>query len=103
MVKEARARGLKAPVLLMGYYNPFLAYGLKSLMAACVASGVDGFIVCDLPPEEGVELIALSAEHGLSYVPLLTPTSTEERIARLAASARRRPLYTSFLIWQAAS
>jgi hypothetical protein len=47
--------------------------------------------VCDLPPEEGVELIALSAEHGLSYVPMLTPTSTEERIARLAASA------TSFL------
>ena len=53
MVKEARALGLTVPVVFMGYYNPFLAYGLDALMKDCVSHGVDGFIIVDLPPEEG--------------------------------------------------
>ena len=89
--KEARNQGLTKPVILMGYYNPFLAFGLEALMKECVASGVCGFIVVDLPPEEGANFVALCAAYGLSYVPLLTPTSTDDRIAKLAATA------TSFL------
>jgi len=85
--KAAVAKGLTTPVILMGYYNPFLAYGLKRLMEDCVASGVAGFIVVDLPPEEGAEFVALCAEYKLSYVPLLTPTSTDERIQQLASVA----------------
>lgn len=54
MVKAARARGLKAPVLLMGYYNPLLSYGEERLLKDCHASGVNGFIVVDLPPEEAI-------------------------------------------------
>lgn len=54
MVKEARARGLKAPVMLMGYYNPLLSYGEERLLQDCQTSGVNGFIVVDLPPEEAV-------------------------------------------------
>lgn len=54
MVKEARSRGLKAPVMLMGYYNPLLSYGEERLLQDCQASGVNGFIVVDLPPEEAV-------------------------------------------------
>ena len=89
--KEAVSKGLKAPVILMGYYNPFLTFGLEKLMKECKKSGVAGFIVVDLPPEEGQSFVQLCAKHGLSYVPLLTPTSTNERIAQLAATA------TSFL------
>ena len=85
--KAARAKGLTAPVILMGYYNPFLAFGLDALMKASVESGVNGFIVVDLPPEEGAEFVKLCSEHGLSYVPLLTPTSTDERIKHLASVA----------------
>ena len=91
MTKAARAQGLKAPVILMGYYNPFLAFGLERLMGECKSSGVNGFIVVDLPPEEGAEFVRLCGTNGLSYVPLLTPTSTEARLADLTASA------TSFL------
>ncbi|KAJ3373707.1 tryptophan synthetase [Kappamyces sp. JEL0680] len=80
-VKEARARGLKVPVVFMGYYNPFLNYGEKLLMQDCKASGVDGFIVVDLPPEEAVKFRDLTAEFG--YIPLITPTTGEERIKRL--------------------
>ena len=86
-VKTARARGLTVPTILMGYYNPFLAYGLENLMAESAASGVSGFIVVDLPPEEGAEFVALCNKAGLSYVPLITPTSTDERIAQLSSVA----------------
>lgn len=54
MVKEARSKGLRAPVLLMGYYNPLLSYGEERLLRDCQESGVNGFIVVDLPPEEAV-------------------------------------------------
>lgn len=54
MVKKARDRGLKAPVLLMGYYNPLLRYGEERLLQDCQAVGVNGFIVVDLPPEEAI-------------------------------------------------
>lgn len=54
MVKEARSRGLKAPVMLMGYYNPLLSYGEERLLQDCQTAGVNGFIVVDLPPEEAI-------------------------------------------------
>ena len=85
--KQAVSKGLKTPVILMGYYNPFLAYGLEKLMQDSLQSGVAGFIVVDLPPEEGAEFVELCAKYKLSYVPLLTPTSTDERICQLASVA----------------
>ena len=87
LAKEARVRGLKVPIVLMGYYNPFLAFGARKLMAACVESGVDGFIIVDLPPEEGEEFFGLCDEFGLSFVPLLTPESSTKRITLLTAHA----------------
>ena len=51
-VKKARESGLETPVILMGYYNPFRAYGLEKLASDAAACGVDGFIIVDLPPEE---------------------------------------------------
>jgi tryptophan synthase len=54
MVREARKRGLKAPVLFMGYYNPMLSYGEERLLKDCLSAGVNGFIIVDLPPEEAV-------------------------------------------------
>jgi tryptophan synthase len=54
MVRTARKRGLRAPVLFMGYYNPMLSYGEERLLKDCREAGVNGFIVVDLPPEEAV-------------------------------------------------
>jgi tryptophan synthase len=55
MVLEARGRGLKAPVLLMGYYNPLLSYGEERAVKDAKEAGINGFIVVDLPPEEAVK------------------------------------------------
>jgi len=87
LTKTARAAGVTVPVVLMGYYNPFLMYGLDKLMDDSVASGVSGFIVVDLPPEEGMPFVEAANKRGLSYVPLVTPTSTDERIQQLASVA----------------
>ena len=87
-VKEARAQGLKVPVLLMGYYNSFLAAGIDETCKNCAAAGVDGFIVVDLPCEEGWRVMApTAAANNLSLVPLASPTSGAERIAQAAESA----------------
>jgi tryptophan synthase len=54
IVRQARQKGLRAPVLFMGYYNPMLSYGEERLLKDCREAGVNGFIVVDLPPEEAV-------------------------------------------------
>ncbi|GMF78653.1 unnamed protein product [Aspergillus oryzae] len=53
-VREARRRGLKVPILLMGYYNPMMRYGEERMLKDCREAGVNGFIMVDLPPEEAV-------------------------------------------------
>jgi len=93
MVKQARASGLETPVVLMGYYNPFRAYGLEKLATDAAACGVDGFIIVDLPPEEaaleGVLEACQNAPGGtLGYVPLIAPTTTDARMSYLADAAK---------------
>jgi len=87
LVKESREMGLTIPVVLMGYYNPFFQYGLEKLCEDTKEAGADGFIVVDLPPEEGVELNKACAKEGLSNVPLVAPTSSDERIGYLTEIA----------------
>ncbi|RKO87171.1 tryptophan synthase beta subunit-like PLP-dependent enzyme [Blyttiomyces helicus] len=86
-VARARELGLTIPVVLMGYYNPFLIYGDRKLMRDCEAAGVCGFIIADLPPEESVRFRKLGAEFGLSYVPIIAPNTTDARIKALAQVA----------------
>jgi tryptophan synthase len=87
MVKKAREMGLTVPVVLMGYYNPFLQYGEDKLCEDTKAAGADGFIVVDLPPEEGSELSKACIKNGLSNIPLVAPTSSDKRITALTEMA----------------
>ena len=64
MVKTARTRGLKTPVLFMGYYNPLLQYGEANILADCRKAGLSGFIIVDLPPAEAVRFKNLCAKSG---------------------------------------
>jgi tryptophan synthase len=86
-VKKARALGLTVPVVLMGYYNPFLQYGVEKLCEDSKAAGADGFIVVDLPPEEGKALNKACIKNGLSNIPLVAPTSSDKRIEALTNMA----------------
>ncbi|KAJ2797078.1 hypothetical protein H4R20_005321 [Coemansia guatemalensis] len=87
IVAEARSRGLQIPVLFMGYYNPIMQYGEEALVHRCAEEGIDGYIVVDLPPQEAMSFRSLCKESGLSYIPLVTPATTEERIKSLVQIA----------------
>lgn len=87
VLRRLRAGGLEVPVILMGYYNSILAYGVEDYCRDAAAAGADGFIVVDLPPEESGPLQDASRKHGLSIIYLLAPTSTDERIQQVAGLA----------------
>lgn len=81
-------KNLPMPLVFMTYYNPVLNFGLEDFCRSCTKAGINGLIVPDLPPEEGVELEAVTQRHGLDLIYLLAPTSTEERITTVAARSR---------------
>jgi tryptophan synthase len=64
MVRTARKRGLQAPVLFMGYFNPLLQYGEERMLKDTKEAGANGFIMVDLPPEEAVRFRDLCASNG---------------------------------------
>jgi len=78
----------KAPLLLMSYLNPLLAFGLTELAARAARAGVCGFIVPDLPFDESEELRAALAPHGVALIQMVTPVTTPERRARLCAATQ---------------
>jgi tryptophan synthase alpha chain len=76
----------KAPLVLMSYLNPLLAYGLKELAAASAQAGVCGFIVPDLPYDESADFRAALAPHGIALIQMVTPVTTPARRAKLCAA-----------------
>jgi tryptophan synthase alpha chain len=86
-VAELRKRGLRAPLVLMGYFNPFLRYGLARLVADAAGAGVDGLIIPDLPPEEAGECHALCQAAGIDLIFFVAPTTPDARIAEIARLA----------------
>jgi tryptophan synthase alpha chain len=78
---------LDLPLVAMTYYNPVFAYGLGSFLARAAEAGLDGLIVPDLPFEESGELAGPAAACGLSLIPMVAPTTSDERLAAIAAAA----------------
>jgi tryptophan synthase alpha chain len=87
LVGRLRGAGVEQGILMMGYYNPMLAYGLGALVTDSAQAGVDGFIVPDLPVEEAGELAALCAARGLALVAFVAPTTPDDRIAEIVQVA----------------
>jgi tryptophan synthase alpha chain len=84
---ERRDFDLTAPVLLMSYLNPLLAFGFDALAARAAHVGVSGFIVPDLPYEESAPFAAALEPHGLALVQMVTPATPPERLKRLCAAS----------------
>lgn len=78
---------LKVPVVLMGYYNPILKYGLERFAKDAHIAGASGTIVCDLTPEEASSWVEASRNRGLDNIFLTAPTSTDERIEQVAKAS----------------
>jgi tryptophan synthase alpha chain len=87
-VRTLRARGVTVPLVLMGYMNPIVSYGLERYAREAASAGASGFIVPDLPPEEAGELRGYCEANGLALIPLLAPTSTPNRIRQVVTGAR---------------
>jgi tryptophan synthase alpha chain len=73
------------PLVLFSYFNPILQMGLEKFAAAASEAGADGVLATDLSPEESVDYRRVLADHGLDTVFLSAPTSTDERLANIAA------------------
>lgn len=71
---------LDTPIVLMSYLNPLYVFGMEELTKASLESGVDGFIVPDLPIEESKELNDRLSEAGLALIQLVTPATPKDRI-----------------------
>ena len=95
IVRKFRLRHPNMPLVLMGYYNPIYIYGNDRFVADAVAAGVDGLIIVDLPPEEDEELCVPAQKAGLSFVRLITPTSDNQRLSTILASASGFVYYVS--------
>lgn len=86
MVRRLRAK-VRTPIILMGYYNPVLRFGLERFARECSRSGVDGLIMIDVPPEEAGPLHRVLRPFHLDLIFLLTPASPEERIRLVVKKA----------------
>jgi len=99
MVKTFRERNNTTPVVLMGYANPVERYDQKhgegSFVRDASASGVDGMLVVDYPPEECEAFAAALRAHDMDLIFLLAPTSTDERMAQVARVASGYVYYVS--------
>ena len=95
LVREFRGRDRTTPVVVMGYLNPIEAMGHARFAAAAAAAGIDGVIVVDMPPEEGEPLLTHLREHAIDPIFLLSPTTTAERMRRIADQASGFLYYVS--------
>ncbi|MSQ53572.1 MAG: tryptophan synthase subunit alpha [Betaproteobacteria bacterium] len=95
MVSEFRKTDRDTPVVLMGYANPIEAIGAGKFVLAARQADIDGVIVVDYPPEECKELAGLLRNNNLDLIFLIAPTSTDERIAKIAALATGYVYYVS--------
>jgi tryptophan synthase alpha chain len=86
MVRDFRREDDATPIILMGYYNPILSYGVERFCTDAAASGVDGLIIVDVPPEEADEVEPAARANGLDLIRLVAPTTDEERLPRVLAA-----------------
>lgn len=83
LVKKIREK-VNTPLVFMTYFNPVLNYGLEKFCNECALSGIDGLVIPDLPPEEGLTLEKAVKKYRLDLIYLAAPTSTEQRIKIVA-------------------
>ena len=83
---ESIRKRVQIPLLLMGYLNPVLQFGMEAFLERCSKVGIDGLIIPDLPPDEyEVAYREKFLEHGVHNVLLITPHTGEERIKRISS------------------
>jgi tryptophan synthase alpha chain len=88
VLEVAEVLSRRVPVMLMAYVNLVLARGADAFARTLAEAGVSGLIVPDLPSGEAPEIAAACEEHAIALIPLVAPTTTDERLAMIGAKAR---------------
>jgi tryptophan synthase alpha chain len=87
MVNEFRQFDNKTPIVLMGYFNPILKYGIDKIFLDAKKAGVDGFLIVDLPFEEENEIIQYIKQADIDLIQLIAPTTNKERATKIVKNA----------------
>ncbi len=87
-VRRIRSKVDGLPIVFMSYYNPVFHYGIRSFCRKAAVLGVDGLIVPDLPPEESRDLSHEAGKSGIALIFLASPTSSPDRLRRIAQVSR---------------
>jgi len=95
MAHEFRRGDDATPIVMMGYYNPIYIYGVERFLTDARASGIDGLIVVDLPPEMDEELCLPALRAGLSFIRLATPTTDDRRLPKVLENTSGFVYYVS--------
>tara|TARA_B110000116_G_C16788097_1_gene562102 strand:+ start:533 stop:1324 length:792 start_codon:yes stop_codon:yes gene_type:complete len=84
---DIRQTNKNIPIILMGYYNVILHYGINKFTQKCYSIGIDGLIVVDLQPEEDSELYKSAKDKNIDLIRLITPTTTDKRLKIISENA----------------
>ena len=95
MASEFRTGDNETPIVLMGYYNPIYIYGVDRFLTDAKASGIDGLIVVDLPPEMDEELCIPAVKAGINFIRLATPTTDDKRLPKVLQNTSGFVYYVS--------
>ena len=85
----------ETPIVLMGYYNPIYIYGVERFLDDALASGIDGLIVVDLPPEMDDELCIPALRKDINFIRLATPTTDDRRLPKVLENTSGFVYYVS--------
>ena len=95
MVRQFREKDNETPIVLMGYANPLEAMGYQQFAQLAQQVGVDGVLTVDMPPEESDDFLAIMDGHHIDTIFLIAPTTSTERMAKIAHYARGFVYYVS--------
>ncbi|KAA3449002.1 tryptophan synthase subunit alpha [Mesorhizobium sp. SARCC-RB16n] len=95
LASDFRAGDDETPIVLMGYYNPIYIYGVDRFLKDAIASGIDGLIVVDLPPEMDEELCIPALKAGINFIRLATPTTDDKRLLKVLQNTSGFVYYVS--------
>jgi len=97
IVKEFKKSEYAKPLILMGYFNLILQYGPSIFLKQCKKVGVDGLIIVDLPYPENKSFAGLCKRYGVTFVQLLSPTTSKERMKKIIKDSHNMIYYISML------
>ena len=95
VARTFREKDDQTPIVMMGYLNPIEVMGYESFAKQAAENGIDGVITVDMPPEEAEDYIAALQEYQIDPIFLIAPTTTEERMKKIAAVASGFVYYVS--------